>query len=292
MVQFGKRIKQIAEASPKYASYYLDYKSLKNALKAIDDASADHHVNPGDPPPSEDGALELADAEERFVLALEGEFAKIESFFRRIVAEMTSSFKSLCKRASVLPPLNLRESASQIISFAELQELLGDHPQHFQLVKSLLDFAEDVDELRGFVMTNAQALVKICKKHDKTSAIAIREHYIGTSIAYLLPKTFLLPVCLVFYMPCLLARCTFYDSHQHTHPNLSRRAATLHFLQFSGLWRAHCRFRGVCYPASRLAHTAQGLTFMGLRCTTSILFLAINCNCSTTGMGRGPMIDS
>jgi SPX domain protein involved in polyphosphate accumulation len=101
MVQFGKHLKSITEANPKFASYYLDYKSLKNALKVICDASAqDCDGNPGDSSMlRENEDTELADAEECFVLALEGEFAKIESFFRRILAEKLSEFRALCRRA-------------------------------------------------------------------------------------------------------------------------------------------------------------------------------------------------
>ena len=197
MVQFGKRLAQIAEGN-KHASYYLDYKSLKKALKAIAEASAPSDPSDENPPdsgsrePDEVDAAEIADAEERFVLALEGEFAKVESFFRRIVAEMASKFKTLSKQAAALPLLHLHEAAAEISSFAELRELLqrgGEHSSHHRLIESLLEFSEDVDDVRGFVMTNAQALLKICKKHDKNSNIPIRDHYID-----------------------VLNRCTFFNS--------------------------------------------------------------------------------
>jgi len=60
-----------------------------------------------------------------------------------------------------------------------------------ELISEFLEFAEDVDVLRGFVMTNAQALVKICKKHDKVSKLQIKEHFIA-----------------------VLSRCTFYNSRE------------------------------------------------------------------------------
>lgn len=167
MVHFGKRFQQIAEGN-KHAAYFLDYNSLKEALMAIADASHAACIIPrkaGMPrtgsydnlsqgerqldvkseylweqrrdslqESDELDAEELADAEEIFVLALEGEFAKVEAFFRRIVAEMTAIFKSLSKRAGALPPLHL--AAAKIGSFAELQELLlGDeHCSHHHLI--------------------------------------------------------------------------------------------------------------------------------------------------------------
>lgn len=192
MVQFGKRIKQIAEGNPKFSSYYLDYKSLKKALKVIHDTTDEcRDVNPGEMDVDDDeGDAEVRDAEERFVLALEGEFAKVESFFRRIVAEMSSEFKVVCRKATALPRIQVAASAAAVVvSFEDLKAKLTDHPEHYETVCLLLAFAEDVDNVRKFVMTNAQALVKICKKHDKASTIAIKEHYID-----------------------VLRRCTFYNS--------------------------------------------------------------------------------
>ena len=100
MRQFGKRLAQIVAVNPKLSSYYLDYKSLKQALKDIVAATAggSEDGNPGDRgvPPAcvEDEEAELADAEEHFVLALEGEFAKVESFFRRVLAEEQVAFRA------------------------------------------------------------------------------------------------------------------------------------------------------------------------------------------------------
>ena len=196
--QFGKRLAQIVAVNPKLSSYYLDYKSLKQALKDIVAATAggSEDGNPGDRgvPPAcvEDEEAELADAEEHFVLALEGEFAKVESFFRRVLAEEQVSFRGLCKRASALACVDtaaLRDRAEAVTTMQELLDLLEDFPEHQKIVEALLAFAEDVDDVRRFVMTNAQALVKICKKHDKCSAITIRQHYIE-----------------------VLRRCTFYNS--------------------------------------------------------------------------------
>ena len=186
MVQFGKRIVAIAAGNPKLTSYYLDYRALKKALKSIEEACDDGHgVNPGEV--DED---EMEDAEERFVLALEGEFAKVESFFRRSVAEMSSDFKTLCRKASTLLPVQLDAAAAAAVgSVEELKALLTGHPMHGEVLSQLITYAEDVDNVRRFVMTNAQALVKICKKHDKNSTITIKEHYID-----------------------VLRRCTFYNS--------------------------------------------------------------------------------
>jgi len=84
MVAFGQRLKTIAESNPRFTSYYLDYKSLKNALNLISDATEDAHTeNLPDCNPAcltaleSEGSAELADAEERFMLAIEGEFAKV-----------------------------------------------------------------------------------------------------------------------------------------------------------------------------------------------------------------------
>jgi len=80
----------------------------------------------------------------------------VESFFRRIVAEMLSVFKGICKRAGALPQLPTKAPVS-ICSVAELQLfVVDDHKEHDALLKELLGFAEDVDNVRGYVMTNAQ----------------------------------------------------------------------------------------------------------------------------------------
>lgn len=171
MVQFGKRIQQISEANDKFTSYYLDYKSLKNALKVISEASA-NAAGDGNPTSDETGAeeaehdrQELADAEERFVLALEGEFAKVESFFRRTVAEMASQFKSLCKRAAALPPVPPRAPAvvAAIYNMGGLLDVLAAEAEkdHHAIVQALLVFAGNLDEVRGYVMTNAQVCVLV-----------------------------------------------------------------------------------------------------------------------------------
>ena len=82
-----------------------------------------------------------------------------------------------------------REAAAVVESFEDLKTLFVDNPEYHQILTALLAFADDVDDVRRYVMTNAQALVKICKKHDKNSAIAIKQHYLG-----------------------VLRRCTFYNS--------------------------------------------------------------------------------
>jgi SPX domain protein involved in polyphosphate accumulation len=192
MVQFGKRLKQISEANDKFTSYYLDYKSLKNALNVITDASASVATLANDGNPTNDDTAageaehdpqELADAEERFVLALEGEFAKVESFFRRTVAEMASEFKSLCKRAAALPPVPPRAPAAA--AAVHNMNALMDHlaaaveKHHHAMAQALLDFAGNLDDVRGYVMTNAQ--VCLCASPNRiayywhTSSCGVRE---------------------------------------------------------------------------------------------------------------------
>lgn len=73
--------------------------------------------------------------------------------------------------------------------FYELGSRLSGQPEEAELVQCFLLFAREIDTLRGFVMTNAQALLKICKKHDKFSPIKIRDHFMR-----------------------VLSRCTFYNS--------------------------------------------------------------------------------
>ena len=191
-MKFGKRILQIAAANGSYSRHYLDYKSLKKLLKGLKElSSSDGDGGNG----TFDGVSvfgrvesgEMEDAEERFMLALQGEFAKVESFFRSKVAEFMAVFRCLCKRvanAQLISPLINNPN-----QFADLAARL--HPDDDELIHELLEFTHDVDALRGFVMTNSQALVKICKKHDKTSPIKIREHFMR-----------------------VLSRCTFYNSRE------------------------------------------------------------------------------
>ena len=121
---------------------------------------------------------------------LQGEFAKIESFFRSKVAQFLAEFRGLCKRVgkvNVAVPLSPR----LISHFSDLGSRLGGHADEAELIQGFLQFARQVDTLRGYVMTNAQALVKICKKHDKISPIKIRDHFTR-----------------------VLARCTFFNSRE------------------------------------------------------------------------------
>ena len=121
---------------------------------------------------------------------LQGEFAKIESFFRSKVAQFLAEFRGLCKRVgkvNVAVPLLQRE----ISHFSDLGARLSGHPDEAELIQGFLQFARQVDSLRRYVMTNAQALLKICKKHDKISPIKIRDHFTR-----------------------VLARCTFFNSRE------------------------------------------------------------------------------
>jgi hypothetical protein len=192
-MKFGKRILAIAAANPEYQSYYLDYKSLKKLLKNVSEVCKDDGPQqlpvhwPADI--AEDDAEKL-DAEEAFMLALEGEFAKVESLFRRSSAEHRAVFRTLCKRFAELH-LSAPLIQGHVKSLDDLGDQLENHPRERALLDELLTFARVVDSLRGFVMTNAQALIKICKKHDKVSPIKIKRHF--TSV---------------------LGRCTFYNARE------------------------------------------------------------------------------
>lgn len=83
-------------------------------------------------------------------------------------------------------PLN-----GEISHFSDLGARLKGHPDESGLIQEFLIFSREVDTLRGYVMTNAQALMKICKKHDKMSSIKIKDHFTR-----------------------VLARCTFYNSRE------------------------------------------------------------------------------
>jgi hypothetical protein len=192
-MKFGKRILQIAAAHQDFQGYYLDYKSLKKLLKLIRNLARD-----GNPQDCSAETLQcwaggessdVADAEERFMLSLEGEFAKVESFFRSKVAEFMAAFKCLCKRFAGVRMTAPLQGAPR--SFHDFGARLSGHPEDEELIQELLEFVDEVDALRGFVMTNAQAVVKICKKHDKRSPIPIRGHFMR-----------------------VLARCTFYNSRE------------------------------------------------------------------------------
>jgi len=189
-MKFGKRILQIAAQHETYRSYYLDYKSLKKLLKNVREVAAEDDNLPEVLANWARGQFsDVADAEEFFMLALEGEFAKVESFFRSKVAELMAVFRCFCKRYAKVQftaPLS-----AEIRTFQDLQGRLTGHPDEEDLISEFLEFVEDLDMLRCFVMTNAQALVKICKKHDKISPIKIKEYFIT-----------------------VLSRCTFYNSRE------------------------------------------------------------------------------
>ena len=164
-MKFGKRLLAIAAKNEAFAPYFLDYKCLKKLVKRVGDHGRDEN------PPVEAEQMdenEKLDAEEVFMLALEGEFAKVESFFRRVSAEQCLVFRSLCKRFAKVQcvsaqPIILSELSSSCL------EGLHARPVEQALLADLFRLTEEVDALRGFVMTNAQALMKICKKHDKLS---------------------------------------------------------------------------------------------------------------------------
>ena len=186
-MKFGKRLLAIAAKNEAFAPYFLDYKCLKKLVKRVGDHGRDEN------PPVEAEQMdenEKLDAEEVFMLALEGEFAKVESFFRRVSAEQCLVFRSLCKRFAKVQcvsaqPIILSELSSSCL------EGLHARPVEQALLADLFRLTEEVDALRGFVMTNAQALMKICKKHDKLSAIKIKAHFTR-----------------------VLQRCTFYNSRE------------------------------------------------------------------------------
>ena len=186
-MKFGKRLIAIAAKNERFAPYFLDYKCLKKLVKRVGD-----HGRDGNPPveAEEMDENEKLDAEEVFMLALEGEFAKVESFFRRVSVELGLVFRSLCKRFAKVQcvsaqPMILGELSSSCL------EGLHARPVEQALLADLFRLTEEVDAMRGFVMTNAQALMKICKKHDKLSAIKIKAHFTR-----------------------VLQRCTFYNSRE------------------------------------------------------------------------------
>jgi len=185
----------VALQHQEYSSYFLDYKALKRLLKPIthrnDRNEALDNLDSHDSfdfPVFARSQSEISDAEERFVLALESEIAKVESFFRTKVAEMTPTFRKLCRRVTRVEERD--RSLQECTNLMQLKQQLAGLPEAC-LIEELLKFSSDVDLLRAFVMTNAQAIVKICKKHDKNSTVAIRDHYIG-----------------------VLHRCTFYSSRE------------------------------------------------------------------------------
>mmetsp|Transcript_17357 Transcript_17357/g.42097 ORF Transcript_17357/g.42097 Transcript_17357/m.42097 type:complete len:546 (+) Transcript_17357:73-1710(+) len=179
-MKFGKRIQGIAQENKRLGAYFVDYKMLKKFLKRIPQEKENNEDEGSD---EEEGN----DAQERFMLALESEVAKVESFFRSALAEKLSDFRSLCKRVN---KLHLNEKVTdEFLGFEQLIALL-DGSKEAELLKDFVAFSEEVDAVRSFVMTNAQAAVKITKKHDKlTKGLRLREQYVS-----------------------VLHRCTFYNS--------------------------------------------------------------------------------
>eukprot|EP00961_Rhodomonas_salina_P152272 2049571-Rhodomonas_salina.1 len=167
-MKFGKRIQGIAQENTRLAAYFVDYKTLKKFLKRIPvKGNNPEEGSRGSGGSGEDEEEETEDAQERFMLALESEVAKVESFFRSRLAEMLSEFRSLCKKVN---KLNLdTKIADEFHGFEQLIALL-DGSKEAELLKVFVGFSKEVDVVRSFVMTNAQAAIKITKKHDKLSS--------------------------------------------------------------------------------------------------------------------------
>lgn len=104
---------------------------------------------------------EVDDAEDSYVLLLESELAKVESFFRCKEGVFVSELRQLQKTVSTVE--KEVEGASECETIVEMLSLLKGGKEA-QILKDVLACAQAVDDLREFVFANVQATIKINKK--------------------------------------------------------------------------------------------------------------------------------
>lgn len=148
-MKFGKEFKQvIEETQPELRDKFLRYKELKKCLKGL----------PPAPEAGAAGAGGLTNDESAFVRMLHSELVKFNDFFIEREEEMVMMERQLETRMDAV--------------FASGYEA---HEAEFQaLAVHLARFHGEVVMLENWCFLNYAGLVKILKKHDKQSRLALR----------------------------------------------------------------------------------------------------------------------
>ena len=169
-MKFGKSLLTLCHAP--WADHYLAYKELKKTLKrqVADDAQNNSLV---------EGAFvtELLQS----VHAVNGFFTRME---QEIAARLAALISQLEKPASwVTRTVAVAADATGEVSLGSIAATLevGTHldQAHFEALGAFVALCADIDALRKYSMLNYLAVTKIVKKHDKQSALRLREGIIN-----------------------------------------------------------------------------------------------------------------
>eukprot|EP00976_Prorocentrum_cordatum_P041931 849700-Prorocentrum_minimum.AAC.2 len=159
-MKFGKNLKDmIEESNPEFADKFLSYKQLKKVLKSIPVAAGDVTRLPGEPSPSpeEDSILKnklIAEQQSGFVTMLNEELQKFNDFYMEKEEEYVMELQ------------NMED---------ELGRLASETPEELSQIRMrLVKFHGRLVLLQNWASLNYSALVKILKKHDKSSVLALR----------------------------------------------------------------------------------------------------------------------
>ena len=168
-MKFGKSLLTLCHAP--WADHYLAYKDLKKTLKrqVAGDAQTNSQV---------EGAFvtELLQS----VHAVNGFFTRME---QEIAARLAALVSQLEKPGSWVTRTVAVSSTTEEVSLGSIAATLevGTHldQAHFEALGAFVALCADIDALRKYSMLNYLAVTKIVKKHDKQSALRLREGIIN-----------------------------------------------------------------------------------------------------------------
>ena len=169
-MKFGKSLLTLLHAP--WADHYLAYKDLKKTLKR--QVAGDAQTN--------------SQVEGAFVTELLQSIAACNGFFTRteqeIAARLAALVAQLEKPASwVTRTVAVAADATGEVSLGSIAATLevGTHldQAHFEALGAFVALCADIDALRKYSMLNYLAVTKIVKKHDKQSALRLREGIIN-----------------------------------------------------------------------------------------------------------------
>lgn len=169
-MKFGKSLLTLCHAP--WADHYLAYKDLKKTLKR--QVAGDAQTN--------------SQVEGAFVTELLQSIAACNGFFTRteqeIAARLAALVAQLEKPASwVTRTVAVAADATGEVSLGSIAATLevGTHldQAHFEALGAFVALCADIDALRKYSMLNYLAVTKIVKKHDKQSALRLREGIIN-----------------------------------------------------------------------------------------------------------------
>ncbi|XP_027106498.1 SPX domain-containing protein 3-like [Coffea arabica] len=156
-MKFGKRLKQqIQESLPGWRDKFLSYKDLKQLLNLISSA-----------PPVLSGSVEYVRAESEFVVLLNKEIDKLNSFFMEKEEDFIIRHKELQQRIQRMIAKSGSE-ASGIDYKAEMRKIRKD----------IVDFHGEMVLLINYSNVNYTGLAKILKKYDKRTGGLLRLPFI------------------------------------------------------------------------------------------------------------------